>query len=343
MQRYAQHRNAHFRKHAALALGAIGTEERIAPISALIADEEWLVRMQAMTGVELALDHGRATQPLRDVAFTPTLALIRESESLEIVQPCCLLLSLDRERASEILLSETYFTPSNRDLADVIRAFNEEKIPITHDRLLPLVEELESRPKQGKYDLALANAISACALNPAGDTEERLRRHLGSQDELVARAAAKGLAALAGVTDPWKHVLQQLDEEHSNVEELTVPQEHYFGVLVYDSEVNNGGHVQYFGNSSGGYWKIAIEGLEAVGSPQRAEILREAIALFGKKGPSSDWDRRGEQLAGFSSRKDSQLKGCDDRYFACSDNLSVLLALYALEHREHFTDSSSSQ
>jgi hypothetical protein len=45
---------------------------------------------------------------------------------------------------------------------------------------------------------------------------------------------------------------------------LTIPEQHYLAVTMLDAEVNNGGHGQYFLNSSGSEWREALAGLEVI-------------------------------------------------------------------------------
>jgi hypothetical protein len=51
----------------------------------------------------------------------------------------------------------------------------------------------------------------------------------------------------------------------------------YFG----QSEVCNGGFVQFFRNSTGVLAPEAVKGLEAIGQPQLANVLSQAMALLG--------------------------------------------------------------
>lgn len=50
-----------------------------------------------------------------------------------------------------------------------------------------------------------------------------------------------------------------------------------FAVTWYMSEVNNGGHYQFFSNSTGIVWEDALAGLELIGDEERASILKESI------------------------------------------------------------------
>ena len=64
---------------------------------------------------------------------------------------------------------------------------------------------------------------------------------------------------------------------------------------MYFFEVNNGGHKQFYRNSSGIVWRDAIEGFEAIGVPRGAEILAIAARRLGGD-PSLDRTERNDQL-----------------------------------------------
>lgn len=96
-------------------------------------------------------------------------------------------------------------------------------------------------------------------------------------------------------------------------------------------------------NSSGCHWKIALDGLRTIRADARAKILLEATALFGPGGPSEDHDTRHSQLADFSRKQDKSLDDLNNKYYynkyySCKENIKALLALYAIEHKEHFLE-----
>lgn len=64
-------------------------------------------------------------------------------------------------------------------------------------------------------------------------------------------------------------------------------QRRMFAVEWYAYEVENGGHHQFFWNSTGIVWRDAIEGLTAIGAADAADILREATRRLGGN-PSLD-------------------------------------------------------
>jgi hypothetical protein len=79
---------------------------------------------------------------------------------------------------------------------------------------------------------------------------------------------------------------------------FTRPQRLVRAMLLYVYEVNNGGHEQFFSNSSGIVWRDALEGFEAIGLSRGAEILRVAAERLGGS-PSLDRSERQEQIERF--------------------------------------------
>ena len=63
---------------------------------------------------------------------------------------------------------------------------------------------------------------------------------------------------------------------------FTKAQRFVWAMLWYDAEVNNGGHDQFYGNSTGIVWRDALSGFEAIGAPEAAAILRESANRLGK-------------------------------------------------------------
>lgn len=74
---------------------------------------------------------------------------------------------------------------------------------------------------------------------------------------------------------------------------------------------------------------------------QTESMLRQAIGLFGPKGPSTDRDRRQDQLAAFSAEQDQILEELDSQFYEDPDGLTILLSLYAAEHPEDFKDDQA--
>jgi hypothetical protein len=103
-----------------------------------------------------------------------------------------------------------------------------------------------------------------------------------------------------------------------------------------DAEINNGGLAQYFVNSSGDYWREALAGFEAMGFREKFGALKEAIALFGDNGPSSNRSVRQDQLSKLYRKSDAIFEALDSRYYDSSEVVEVLTARFVLENPESF-------
>jgi len=68
-------------------------------------------------------------------------------------------------------------------------------------------------------------------------------------------------------------------------ERLPVASRHLFATHWAQSEVQNGGLGQFFSNFTGILAPEAVQGFRAIGMPQTAETLVEAIKLFGEDYP----------------------------------------------------------
>lgn len=335
LARYVSHPDDHFRKHAAIALGNIGTDECINPIVQLLGDEDDYVRSYAMMGIERGIDGDRCTDDFLNSVFSALERLLdRDDRSISGRAPQ-LMLAINQERAIPVMLSDKFFTHQNQELHYIIRAFNKASVPIPHGKLLPLIDALQPLMETYPHDYQLATALIAYSRNPDQNTEKLLFQLRECPKERVAKAAADGLAILAGVTDPSAFVFDQLESHGWNG--LSIEQQHYYAVLVYNGEVNNGGHSQYFVNSSGDNHKIALAGLNAMGATKRATILSQALEIFGANGPSTDNDIRHDQLAAFSKHQDSKLDSLDSQFYQCDENIEVLLSAYALANKQHFS------
>lgn len=67
-------------------------------------------------------------------------------------------------------------------------------------------------------------------------------------------------------------------------------------ILLYIYEVNNGGHRQFYANSSGIVWRDALAGFEAIGELTASRILTLSAERMGGD-PSFDRQQRNEELA----------------------------------------------
>jgi hypothetical protein len=107
-----------------------------------------------------------------------------------------------------------------------------------------------------------------------------------------------------GKYDPWDliepfwykvSIYDGLDVYNQDMAGMTVAQRRFLALFWYDSEVCNGGHDQFFSNSTGIVWKDALEGMRMIGDDADADNFQKAIDLFGGD-ISFDRDERNDAL-----------------------------------------------
>lgn len=104
-----------------------------------------------------------------------------------------------------------------------------------------------------------------------------------------------------------------------------------FALTWYETEVNNGGHNQFFVNSTGIVWPDALAALEAIGATENADILKEANKRMGGS-PPRDRDARVQQLEKLNPKFDD----LDDRFSKSEDDLEAKTLAYVRAHPAEF-------
>ena len=105
-----------------------------------------------------------------------------------------------------------------------------------------------------------------------------------------------------------------LQDYENDLNRFTEPQKYIHAMVWYQAEVDNGGHDQFFFNSTGIVWKNALDGFRKIGFDAAAEILQEAAALLGGN-PSFDRKERQEQLDSLNDDDRERLGDLDDRFY----------------------------
>jgi hypothetical protein len=104
-------------------------------------------------------------------------------------------------------------------------------------------------------------------------------------------------------------------------------------IAWYWAEVDNGGHDQFYYNSTGIVWRNAQLGFEAIGVPEAAQIIKESAGRFGES-PSLDRDLRHQQMSGTAV----EFGDLDTRFYALQKVVNIEQAMkeYISQHREQF-------
>ena len=105
-----------------------------------------------------------------------------------------------------------------------------------------------------------------------------------------------------------------------------------FAASWYEAEVNNGGHDQFFFNSTGILWEEALAGLALLGADAHRSLLERAVAQFPGHRPSKDRFQRQKQLEKVDS---DVLDKLDDEFYAL-DSIELHMRRYIEAHPEEF-------
>jgi Domain of unknown function (DUF4375) len=177
--------------------------------------------------------------------------------------------------------------------------------------------------------LLAASLVTCRSSAPVQDTE--------TGDFRISKPATDEDLAWKAIEPMWNRVDIYGDEASLNatMSGATPGQKAIFSSWWYRSEVNNGGHHQFFSNSTGILWKEALEGLRRLEAGGHAQVLQSAVSTFPESRPSTDREERNAQL----ERVDSQvLDGLDEEFYSLEDQgvLDERFLAYIRAHPEEF-------
>ena len=334
---YLEHPDPAFRREAASLLARIGTSECLEPVKKALADKDEMVREFTLMGLQGGLKAQRRDATFLSGVF-PAVEALLTAGNYKVRGPAGVLAEIDSEKAAPILESPRYFSARNPQLREVLEALDRKELKVPRTILLPLLAELEPLAQdEGVPALNYAAALILYARNPDDRAGSRFESLIRSRNSTVASAAARGLEILAGIR-AHEAVWKACDERGFTA--MSRPQQFYYAVELYRDEVDNGGHEQYFYNDDSDLYETAIEGLRAIGAPEKAQILSNASSAFAPLGPARANQARRLQMEGFGQLQEGIFRTADKRFYAsereAGKGVDVLLTLYALKHREDF-------
>ncbi len=122
------------------------------------------------------------------------------------------------------------------------------------------------------------------------------------------------------------------EQYNADLRPFTLPQRYVFAAEWYIAEVNNGGHDQFFFNSTGIVWREALECFRAAGLAECAEILCEAVERMGGN-PSLDRMERMEAL----DKLEPDFEDLDRRFYRLpEESVYPRITEYILSNRDSF-------
>jgi len=123
------------------------------------------------------------------------------------------------------------------------------------------------------------------------------------------------------VIDPlwWKVDIYNSKEQYErDLEPYSFHQRSIFAIMWYMGEVNNGGHYQFYTNSTGIVWEDAMDGFDLIGLDEGKQIIEESAKRFGNK-PSFDRTERENLLDSI----DEDFNDLDKRFYKLDSELNI--------------------
>ena len=131
------------------------------------------------------------------------------------------------------------------------------------------------------------------------------------------------------------NVFEGLETYNKDTELLTDAQRKFIALQWYDSEVCNGGHDQFFRNSSGIVWKDALEGMKMIGDEKGADNLQKAVEIFGGSIPFDYFERRKALEKIYEINGMKAFDEIDDEFIG-GDLFEKLMNEYVISHPNEF-------
>jgi hypothetical protein len=122
-------------------------------------------------------------------------------------------------------------------------------------------------------------------------------------------------------------------EYNKSLAGFTREQRLVYAVVWYFYEVENGGHDQFYYNSTGIVWKYALDGFREMGVDEAAAILEESAKRMGGN-PSLERKTRWEQMDTFQP----EFGDLDERLYDLDDRIHLygIMQDYIKKHRNAF-------
>jgi hypothetical protein len=179
----------------------------------------------------------------------------------------------------------------------------------------------------------MKSILSTADLSPLMQPRDYQRKRHIIDDALIDRCIAEDAPHELMVQIMWVDIRAGDDKEA--IDACWAPHSRtlreYNAVQRYIDEVGNGGHEQFFTNSSGLHWQEALDGLQRFGLHNHRAILVRAIDLLGGNLPTDRdemWARLEERNVVFHDL-DKELWRSEPRYQSA-------VMTYAKTHREEF-------
>ena len=119
-----------------------------------------------------------------------------------------------------------------------------------------------------------------------------------------------------------------------DIEKLSHAERVIFIIIQLENEVNNGGFLQYWYNSSGKFANEIVEALREIGAYKTADICATALSELGNE-VTEDLELQLESMT--TDSVNEILSECESKFYSYPDNLEELNYKFIIENRSQFT------
>lgn len=130
--------------------------------------------------------------------------------------------------------------------------------------------------------------------------------------------------------------ISELSAWGEDMDNLTRPQWVFYLNQNLEREVNNGGFMQFFFNSTGEYAHETIGSLQSIGAYATAKLLQEAIRMFPEKTVPKNIVDRQQKITTLIEANPSVWLQMDDTFYSYEEDLNVLNIEYVRKFRDQF-------
>jgi len=329
---YLSHESDLIRKECVLAIAESGRPEALPAIKQSLGDEDEFVRSYALMGMKRAMKAGKFSTEIGSGVIADLERLV--TSDLNVKDAARLMAQIDPAHAESFLLSKPVLDSQNRYLHEVLRVVGQYDFAIPRGAVKDLVAAYAEREMKYPNTYALGESLALLGKFKSADDEQMLQQYSNHEEDRVSDGAARGLLAFHNLQRFEERIWQQ--EEAGGWDSLNKEQQMYIAVFWLNSEVNNGGHSQYFFNSGGDNWQAALDGLEAMGFKDRLEIFKSILGLFGDQKPFVDRGKRQGQLATVYSDHEETFDRLDAAYYKSKESVAVHSMRFVLQNADKF-------
>ncbi len=135
------------------------------------------------------------------------------------------------------------------------------------------------------------------------------------------------------VIDIYTELCERFDDGEAGPDSLNEYELTIYVTQTLESEVNNGGFIQFFDNAGGAFADEIVPAFKRIGARKTASICKKALQALGQ-GLPKDWEERRALLDRIvDDRVGELLEACDEAFYEYPDDLEAECGLRAKERK----------